>query len=82
MLNKTNIFIFYLLFEGGICIRLIDKFKNIKRTLRTIRYIWIICLFLSPFIGFISLLILNYIAIIEEIDWDLSFTGKKMPKIS
>jgi hypothetical protein len=48
--------------------------------LRAIRYIWIISLFLSPFIGFISLLILNYLAIIEEIDLDLSFTGKKMPK--
>ena len=44
--------------------------KNIKRTSRTLRWIWIISLFLSPFIGLISIVIFSYIAIYQFIDWN------------
>jgi len=52
--------------------------NNIKITLKTLRRLWIISLFLSPLIGLFSILIISYIAISLEIDWDASFTGKKI----
>jgi hypothetical protein len=45
--------------------------KYIKRTSRTLRWIWIISLFLSPFIGLFNMVILLYIAIYQDIDWNV-----------
>jgi hypothetical protein len=50
----------------------------IRRTLRTFKWIWIISLFLTPLVGLFSILIISYIEISLAIDWDLSFTGKKL----
>ncbi len=44
-----------------------------KRTLATLRWIWIIFLFLSPFVGIISILLISYIAIYQSIDWNSFF---------
>lgn len=60
--------------------RLYQIFNNMKRISRTLRWIWIISLFLSPFIGLFSILIISCIEISLSIDWDASFTGKKLSK--
>jgi hypothetical protein len=51
--------------------------KNLKRLLR---YCWIFSLWLSPLIGLFSILIISYIEIGVSIDWEASFTGKKIYK--
>ena len=54
--------------------------KNIKITIKTLRYFWIISLFLSPVVGLFSILIISYVTIYFEIDWNTGFTGKKINK--
>jgi hypothetical protein len=62
--------------SGELYIRIYHSLGSLKRTIRTLRWIWIISLFLSPFIGFFSILIIAYIEISLSIDWNASFTGK------
>lgn len=58
-----------------------EKFQlpnSLKRTSRVLIWIWIISLFLSPYVGLFSILMISCIEISYSIDWGASFTGKKM----
>ena len=62
----------------GACKNKIYQTSNIRRTLKTFKWIWIISLFLTPIVGLFSILIISYIEISLAIDWSSSFTGKKL----
>jgi len=63
----------------GVCKNRINQTSNnIRRTLWTFKWIWIISLFLTPIVGLFSILIISYIEISLAIDWSSSFTGKKL----
>ena len=54
------------------------KYKLLKRLNKTrqgLTYLWIALLFLSPFLGFFSILILSYFEIASSIDWNADFFG-------
>ena len=64
----------------GACKNKIYQTSNIRRTLKTFKWIWIISLFLTPLVGLFSILIISYIEISLSINWNASFTGKKLQK--
>lgn len=53
-----------------------DESNSLKRTKRLFRFFYIISLFLSPLVGLISILILSYVEILNQIDWTDDYLKK------
>ncbi len=58
---------------GDIRKKIKHSFKKMKKYSRTLKWIWILSLFLSPFIGIISIVVLLNIEIYNSIDWNTFF---------
>jgi hypothetical protein len=58
---------------GDVRKKIKQSFKKMKKFSRTLKWIWILSLFLSPFIGIISIVVLLNIEIYHSIDWNTFF---------